>query len=398
MKYILVFAAFLITVTSFSQDRSIKFETDKSFQELLKKAKSEKKLIFIDAYTTWCGPCKWMAKNMFTKNEIADYYNLNFINAKFDMEKGEGIELAKKYEVFCYPNLLFIDGDGKLIHRSAGAAQEIADYINLGETAKDPKKSFSALMDSYDKKHKDPEFLSSFINAISTTCLPYEKYVNDYFSMQKEEDLISELNWEMIDQHLNSYDNREFKYLLANISKFEELYSKEAVHAKIENILMTSAQNLIYSKDFSKEKMKAFMDEVNAMSFEFKEKVMFSIKMMDLEKAGDMDALFEFALKDGEKYMEGDQINGISWSIYENSDNKTHLTTAAQWMEKLTNTETGRTWQNMDTHAALLLKLKEKQKAKEVATAAIELAKVTGISAEDYKATEELLKEINKLK
>jgi hypothetical protein len=161
---------------------------------------------------------------------------------------------------------------------------------------------------------------------------------------------------------------------------------------------MTSAQNLIYSKDFSKEKMKAFMDEVNAMSFEFKEKVMFSIKMMDLEKAGDMDALFEFALKDGEKYMEGDQINGISWSIYENSDNKTHLTTAAQWMEKLTNTETGRTWQNMDTHAALLLKLKEKQKAKEVATAAIELAKVTGISAEDYKATEELLKEINKLK
>jgi hypothetical protein len=52
----------------------------------------------------------------------------------------------------------------------------------------------------------------------------------------------------------------------------------------------------------------------------------------------------------------------------------------------------------MDTHAALLLKLKEKQKAKEVATAAIELAKVTGISAEDYKATEELLKEINKLK
>ena len=57
-------------------------------------------------------PCKQMAKSVFTNDAVADYYNTNLVNAKIDMEKGEGLEIAKLYEVKCYPNLLFIDGNG----------------------------------------------------------------------------------------------------------------------------------------------------------------------------------------------------------------------------------------------------------------------------------------------
>ena len=87
--------------------QGMQFETG-SFEEIKAKAKKENKLIFLDAYTTWCGPCKWMAKTVFTNDTVAQYYNANFINAKIDMEKGEGIELAKKYAVRCYPNLLMV--------------------------------------------------------------------------------------------------------------------------------------------------------------------------------------------------------------------------------------------------------------------------------------------------
>jgi uncharacterized protein YyaL (SSP411 family) len=59
------------------------------------KAKKENKLIFVDAYASWCGPCKLMVKNIFPLKTVGDYYNSHFINAKIDMEKGEGIELAK---------------------------------------------------------------------------------------------------------------------------------------------------------------------------------------------------------------------------------------------------------------------------------------------------------------
>ncbi|MEY3443377.1 MAG: hypothetical protein RLZZ519_1658 [Bacteroidota bacterium] len=87
----------------------IQFEQS-AFTEVLAKAKSENKLVFLDAYTSWCGPCKWMAKNAFTDPETAAFFNTNFVNVTVDMEKGEGVDIAKQYGVTAYPTLLFLDG------------------------------------------------------------------------------------------------------------------------------------------------------------------------------------------------------------------------------------------------------------------------------------------------
>lgn len=72
-----------------AQNRSINFEQTKVWKQIVKKAKKEKKLIFVDCYTSWCGPCKMLANNVFTKDEVADYFNQTFVNAKYDMEKDE---------------------------------------------------------------------------------------------------------------------------------------------------------------------------------------------------------------------------------------------------------------------------------------------------------------------
>lgn len=57
---------------------------------------------------SWCGPCKMMDRNVFVKKSVGDYYNSTFVNARFDMEKGEGIEIAQKYMVRSYPTYLFL--------------------------------------------------------------------------------------------------------------------------------------------------------------------------------------------------------------------------------------------------------------------------------------------------
>ena len=88
-----------------------------SMNEALAAQQEEPKKIMIDVYTTWCGPCKWMAKNTFTDKAVGEYFNANFVNAKFDMEKGEGPELAQLYQVRAYPTLLFISAAGELVHR-----------------------------------------------------------------------------------------------------------------------------------------------------------------------------------------------------------------------------------------------------------------------------------------
>lgn len=91
----------------------------------LEKAKKESsksgKLIFIDAYTDWCGPCKRMAATTFQDPEVGKFFNKNFINMKVEMEKdADGSEIAKRYRVRAYPTLLIIDGDGKLVKSVIG--------------------------------------------------------------------------------------------------------------------------------------------------------------------------------------------------------------------------------------------------------------------------------------
>ena len=90
------------------------------WKAILAKAKQEKKLVFVDAYAVWCGPCRMMANNTFTQKEVGDYFNSNFVNYKFDMEQGEGPSFASTYGVRAYPSLFFIDGEGKVVHQDLG--------------------------------------------------------------------------------------------------------------------------------------------------------------------------------------------------------------------------------------------------------------------------------------
>jgi thioredoxin 1 len=116
-----------------SENDGIKFK-DISFNEALKEAKASNKLIFMDAYAEWCGPCKYMAANTFKDTDVAKYFNQNFINLKIDMEKGEGPALASRFQVRAYPTLFFINGDGVVVRKVLGA-QKPADLLKEARMA-----------------------------------------------------------------------------------------------------------------------------------------------------------------------------------------------------------------------------------------------------------------------
>jgi len=105
-----------------------------SWDEALEKSKEEGKPIFVDAYASWCGPCKWMTRNVFTDDKVGDYYNKHFVNVKLDMEKGEGRNFARKYGVSAYPTLLYLNSDGKVVHKVRGA-KRVEGFIKEGKKA-----------------------------------------------------------------------------------------------------------------------------------------------------------------------------------------------------------------------------------------------------------------------
>lgn len=392
---ILVISLMFAVSFGFAQTKKMHFETT-TFAEIKAKAKKENKLIFIDAYTSWCGPCKWMAANVFTNDTVADYFNAKFINAKFDMEKGEGVDIAKLYEVHCYPNLLFIDGDGKLIHRGAGGLS-VKKFTQLAEDAFNPEKRFSKYKDEYPLKKTDPAFLREYVEAVSKTCLSTDGPVQDYFKTQKDEVLANRANWDMIRDYSSDYKSHEFVYLLNNVETYNKAYTADSVNSKIMEVFLNGGYSIIYTKEAKESDLDAYKDEIKKMKFAALDEVLFKLETGYSKKNGDWKKYIDLSVEKGDKYFHSaDDYNSISWDIYEHSDDKAPLQKAELWMEKAVKEEPN--WYNYDTYAGVLYKLNKKQEGKVAATKAIELAKAGGVAEEEYQATTELLQKIEKLK
>ena len=110
---------FLVGISFNAQSKDgINFQT-KNLEEAKKLAQQENKLIFIDLYTTWCGPCKLMKKNTFPDAELGAFFNKNFISLYIDAEK-EGLDLVKKFKIVNYPSFLFLDKNGELVQYDYG--------------------------------------------------------------------------------------------------------------------------------------------------------------------------------------------------------------------------------------------------------------------------------------
>lgn len=100
-----------------------------TFKQALAKAKQEKKLVLVDCYTTWCGPCKYLKTKVFTDKALGDFMNSKFISVAVDYESAEGEAVAQMYPVEGYPTLFFMDSNGKVKKTLLGVPQGGAKEI-----------------------------------------------------------------------------------------------------------------------------------------------------------------------------------------------------------------------------------------------------------------------------
>lgn len=113
------FAARPDSENSTASGSGIQFQSG-TFKQASALTKKENKPIFLYISTSWCGYCKRMKANVFTNTEVGKLYNSTFINVAVDGEKGDGIELAKKYGVKGYPTFVFLNPDGSLAYQTSG--------------------------------------------------------------------------------------------------------------------------------------------------------------------------------------------------------------------------------------------------------------------------------------
>lgn len=226
-----------------------------SFQDALEKARKEQKLVFVDVYTTWCGPCKQMAAQLFPDPKAGDFYNRHFVNFKIDAEKGEGVDIAERYNVAGYPTNLFLRPDGSVVYRVMGAGDLEWFLNNAGiavEEANDPLqwKDYERLVE---QKRPKKEFLERYIakgiRLGKNIDVGVDKLVSLYISKKPtDEDL------KYLVTHNQSMQSKAYTVLSANKERVNTLYASEYPNFfKIysESLLKQSIEHFAQSNDFA---------------------------------------------------------------------------------------------------------------------------------------------------
>lgn len=223
-----------------SAQESIQFQ-DLPYKDIIAKAKKEKKLVFIDAYASWCGPCKMMEKNVFTQKAVGDYFNTNFINARFDMEKGEGRDIASKFGVRSYPTYLFLNGEGELVSRNSGYMEE-GIFVAMAQDINSQGGKGGSLKDRFAKGEKDPAFLINIMKLNSDSDYEFAKKASErYFENKKNTEELTKDEIGLLLYFLKSMEDSNYKTFTsrkAEIIKFlpEETYTEFDAQLKLAKI------------------------------------------------------------------------------------------------------------------------------------------------------------------
>jgi len=210
--------------------------TSGSWSEILEIAKKENKPIFMDCYTVWCGPCKQMAANVFTDPKVAEYFNSTFINVKFDMEKGEGIELKNKYSVSAYPTFLYIDTKGNVINRLVGS-MPAADFIAKSKEGMS-EQGLASMQKRYAAGERSDSFLKNYIKILEQSYLQKEaqEVMGEFFKTADLSLLKTPEYYKLFEKYINDPDSPVFKYVYENREEFGKLFNERALDLKLFNV------------------------------------------------------------------------------------------------------------------------------------------------------------------
>jgi thiol-disulfide isomerase/thioredoxin len=210
-----------------------------TWEEALAEANHQGKLIFIDCYTTWCGPCKRMSKYVFPDPDVGEFYNANFINLKLDMEKSEGLEFRRNYPVSAYPTFYYIDSKGEIVYTTKGA-RDASGFIDLGKTALAKYDGSKQYEEAYNAGDRDYDLVFNYVKELNRASKPSLKVANDY--LVSDPDITEEQRLLFIREAATQVDSKIFTMLEENEKALIRLIGQEAWDETIRDAAQATAE------------------------------------------------------------------------------------------------------------------------------------------------------------
>lgn len=233
-----------------AQNAGIRFEHGLSWKEIKEKAKRENKFIFMDCFTTWCGPCKMMSKEIFPQKEVGDLFNEKFINVKAQIDQtandNEEVKrfyedaafIAKEFNVQAYPTFLYFSPDGKLVHLFVGSTKEAKAFIDESVKAFDPATQYFTRME---KQIREAAGNAGVLRSLAKEAKDKYDGINgaalaDAY-VKSEKDLFTKDNLTFLDEVVKSSKGAGFKIYLDQSAKVDAIMGKGYAQMKITQLI-----------------------------------------------------------------------------------------------------------------------------------------------------------------
>ena len=257
-KILFTFILGMLVLSAFSQEKML-FLDNEPWEKVLKEAQKSKKMVFVDTYTQWCGPCKDLMNRILPQKEVSDYLRANFVCVRYDLEKDNGNTFRSLYpnRIIGIPTMLIIDAQGNLLHAIKGAGREgetLVNFIKEGLSGKplyEIEKEYQQGNREWDLVKRYLWFLWEAVNDVPM----YEKVAGDYIAQFPVDSLLSPRIWNIAEKFIweDPY-SEEYRFIvehLAAIGQMTEdyyrlentLYHKLRYETNVVNLKITETEN-----------------------------------------------------------------------------------------------------------------------------------------------------------
>lgn len=376
----LLFILCCIPLLAVAQEKGIQFEHQTTWEKVKAKAKAENKHIFVDCFTTWCGPCKYMSSTIFPQEKVGDFFNAHFVNLKIQMDQTkedsedvkswyeEAKRFASDYAVRAYPTFLIFNPEGELVHRIIGGGE--ADmFIAKAKEGLNPETQYVTTVKRFEQHPDDAGIakktaqiaLASYDNKLAN------RAIERYIGLAGAEELLTAENIRLLIQGASSSKSAAYQIIRDNRSRVDELLreKKQSANDVLSSVL---ANEFVGPKIRNKEKDLDFA--ALQATFEKEHPYVDMAPILTHAKAqyyfvqknwpAFKDAVNEM-IATNNKNISPTSLNSFAWSVFENCDDPACVQAALTWSKK--SLEAGEQPAFLDTYANLLYKSGDKDNA-----------------------------------
>ena len=367
----------LLPLLSIAQDKGVQFDHQSNWSAIRARAKTEHKYIFMDCFTTWCGPCRFMSTTIFPQEEAGNYFNDKFVSVKVQLDStakddahvrawyADAHNLMTQYDIRAFPTYLIFTSDGQVLHRAVGSTQTAAEFIRNIQAAFDTSAAYYPQLAQYQAGRRDSSFLRKLAGQASDVYDMKDGHdiADAYFATQSDPFTPGSLN--LLITYTQSTDDKGFSILCDHSDKVDQVLGAGTAEQRVSSLLIQAylrpAVKAAGGREPDWKAMQRSMSEkypAYAAEVTSKSKVLYYQQHQDWPHF--QGAIVGYMQQYG-AHATAAELNEYAWTVFQNCRDMTCVADALDWSKRSFNDKPIPGY--MDTYANILYKMGKKDDA-----------------------------------